>query len=112
MSGGPFPITSPWAYVSPDYAGNVISVTVTFDNTQLTTDNTLLPLLSVTVHRDPACVYRKLYFGIGPDGTPDTVTRHINNVPAGDTVLPLGPLANAGISTLADVLGVQVTAGP
>ena len=102
--GGTGTLTSPWAWTAADFAGKAISVTVTFSNSTLA-------LIQVTVNRDPACLYKHIYFGLGTDGTPDTTTRAFT-VPAGATLVSAATLAAYGFTTMTDVLAGQITAGP
>lgn len=98
------PIMSPWQWQSGDYRDNVIRITVTFDNVTRA-------LIETTVFRDAACVYRKIYIGVGADGIPDNTPRKIN-VPAGSTVVSAAQMATVGLNTIEDVLSFQITAGP
>lgn len=101
------PPNSPVVWESPDYQNNVIRITITFNNATRA-------ITGITVFRDSACVYTKIYMGLGADGTPDTSTRKIT-VPAGTTVLnasQLSALASAGISTIENFLALNITAGP
>lgn len=100
--GGQAP--SPYVWESPDYQLNVIRITIVFnEGTRAIT--------SVSVFRDPACMYTKLLIGIGPDGNPSTTTRSVN-VPAGTTAVPVVFLNNRGITTIEDFLAFQITASP
>jgi hypothetical protein len=101
---GSHPATSPVVYSFNDYQSNAISIKLTFDNTTRT-------ISQCTVTRDPACVYTKIYVGLGVDGTPNTTPR-VFTVPIGTTNVPLNQLRNNGISTIEDFLSYQVTAGP
>lgn len=94
---------SPWVWESFDFQSNVIRITATFDNVTRV-------LSGITVFRDAACVYRHLLIGLGVDGTPDTTPRNVV-VPAGTTVVPVSTLNNVGLSTIEDVLALQITAG-
>jgi len=94
---------TPWIWEDADFAGNVIRITVTFDNGTRVING-------CTVFRDAACVYRHMLIGLGGDGTPDTSPRNVN-VPAGTTVVPVNALNNQGLTTIEDVLALQITAG-
>jgi hypothetical protein len=64
------------------------------------------------VSRDDACVYRKIYLGVGVDGAPDS-TPHVVNVASGTRHLNAQQLNNViGFSTIEQFLSVQITAGP
>jgi hypothetical protein len=90
---------------SPDYANNVIRITVQFDNATRA-------LLSADAFRDDACVYRKIYLGRGVNGSPDS-SPHVVNVTSGTRHLNAQQLnAALGYTTIEDFLAVQITAGP
>jgi hypothetical protein len=101
-TGGP--AQSPWVYQAPDYRGNLIRITITFNNATRA-------ITSATVFRDAACVYTKIYIGLGADGTPNS-TNKVFSIPPGTTSVPLSQLSNNGLNTIEDVLALQVTAGP
>lgn len=104
MNATPSPITSPYvAYSASDYQGKVISLTITFDAGN--------NLTGATVFRDPACLYQHVYIGVGPDGTPNTSSK-VFFVPAGTTQVSKAQCNAAGMFTVNDVLGTQITAGP
>lgn len=94
---------SPWVWEAVDYQGNVIRITVVFNNATRA-------LSSATVSRDAACVYTKIYIGIGADGTPDTT--HAIPVPAGTTPITARQMAAVGLHVIGDVIAFQITAGP
>lgn len=104
MSGGPFPVNSPWIWEVPDAASNVIRITVTFNNATRA-------LISGTLFRDAACVYKKIYIGLGPDGTPNSSPR-VFNVPAGTNTATAAQMSSVGLNTIEDILSHQITAGP
>lgn len=95
---------SPWVFEAADYQRNVIRITVTFDNSTK-------ELQTGTVYRDAACVYTRIYIGLGADGTPDT-SPHRFIVPAGTTTFTAAQMAMVGLNTINDILAFQVTAGP
>lgn len=100
------PLTSPYVWEALDYALQVIRITVTFNNATRA-------ITGITVFRDPLCQYTKILIGTGADGTPDSTTRSVS-VPAGTSVLSQGQLnalAGNGISTIENVLSLQITAG-
>ena len=105
MPGTPEPLVSPYVWTSPDYAGNKITATFNFDNVTFVLD-------TVTVVRDAACVYRRFYFGLGPDGIPDSTAKKIPGVTAVAVAVLPAALALLGFSTINDVLAGQITAGP
>jgi hypothetical protein len=105
--GPPTPATSPIVWEAPDYQSNVIRITITFNTGTRA-------ITGITVFRDAACVYTKIYVGLGGDGTPDSSTRKVT-VPAGTTVLNAGQLsalAGAGLATAEDFQAANITAGP
>ena len=103
MQGPPSPATSPWIQEFGDYVGNVIRITITFDEiTRL--------ILSGEVYRVAECLFTKILLGVGPDGTPDS-TPYQFNVPAGTTVIPGLIFVAVGLPTIEDVQGLQITAG-
>lgn len=98
------PQTSPWEWMGADYLERPISIRVFFDPiTRL--------VLGCTVYRDPNTLMRKIYIGLGEDGTPNTSVRTFN-VPVGNTTIGAGPLINNGLQTIDDVVTLQITAGP
>jgi hypothetical protein len=101
----PGPPVSPFAWSSPDYLGNRLSVTITFNNSTFA-------LGTVTTVRDAGCLYHNIYFGFGPGGIPDTSSKTFGGVPAGTTTVGSVTLASLGFSVIQDVLGGQITAGP
>lgn len=104
-SGGTAPPVSPFVYTAADYQGHVLSVTCVFNNGTLA-------LISVTTLRDPACLYRNVYFGLGANGIPDTSSKAFGGVPSGSTTVGAGLLSSLGFSTITNVLAGQITAGP
>lgn len=101
---GGTPPTSPWlAYSATDFAGHVISFTVTFDSSN--------NLTGATTFRDPACLYTKVYIGVGPDGTPNTTPTQFT-VPAGTLQVTKAQINAIGVFTVSDAQGTQITAGP
>jgi len=101
----PLSVQSPYVWESPDHQGNVIRITVQFDNVTRA-------LTGADAYRDDACVYRKIYLGRGDDGSPDT-SPHVVNVASGARHLNAQQVGNAlGFSTIEQFLDVQITAGP
>lgn len=102
--GIPRPLTSPQVWADGDYLGRKITISMFFnENTHAMT--------GVTVVRDPGCLYRTIYCGVGEDGSPDTTTRQFS-VPFGETNVSKGQLSSNGIDTIEDMLGVSFTVGP
>lgn len=98
------PLTSPLVWTFTDYLDRSLVVSVAFNVNNRS-------LQGVTVERAVGCLYRKLYWGLGPDGTPDSTTRTFT-VPEGITSVSKGQLGSVGLNTLDDVLAVQFTVGP
>lgn len=97
-------MTSPWVWESGDYREKIIRISVGFDPiTRL--------VLSVQVYRDPDCVYGRVYIGLGADGTPNSTINTVP-VPIGNTSIGAAPLRRNGLSTIDDILKLQITAGP
>jgi hypothetical protein len=99
---------SPWRYDSgADYQGNHVSITINYDNTTRA-------LINATLHRDPNCMYKRIFIGLGADGTPDTTTHvfGIGNL-EGDRNVTAAGLAGVGLNVIEDVFALgQITAGP
>jgi hypothetical protein len=104
MAGTPGPLISPWTYITADYQGRVLSVTVTFDNATGA-------ILTVAAHKDAGCQYNRFYIGLGPDHTPDTAAARMA-IPPGDTLIGVTVLNGFGFATIGQALASQVTAGP
>jgi|SRR5215472_7534354 len=98
------PLVSPFVYTSADAGGYSITVTFNFDNATLA-------LTSVIASRDAGCPYSNIYFGLGPDGIPDSTARKFAGV-AGTVTIKAALLAQYGFQTISDVLAQQITAGP
>lgn len=98
-------IVSPYIYEAVDYTRvNVIRITVDFDDTSHV-------ITGASVYRDAACLFKKIYIGLGPDGTPDT-TPKVFSVPAGTTAITAAQLSHFGLNSIEDVLALQIVAGP
>lgn len=98
------PLISPWTWSTSDYAGKVLSVTITFDNITFS-------ILTVTAHKDPGCQYNNFYSGLGADGTPNTAPAQFVCAD-GDSIIGVAVLNGFGYFTINDLLAHQVTAGP
>jgi hypothetical protein len=98
------PLVSPWTWTTTDYQGLALSVTITFAD--LTG-----AILTMTAHRDAGCMYGRVYFGLGADGTPDTAAAQMA-VPEGDSIIAVAVLNGFGFTTIGQALASQVTAGP
>lgn len=98
------PLLSPWVWWATDNEGDQIRITVTFNDATRA-------LTGATVFRDANCTYRKIYIGLGADGTPDTTTSSFA-VAAGSTAITANQLRQRGLDTIEDILALQITAGP
>jgi hypothetical protein len=106
VPGTPVPWTSPVTWSFPDTAGKAVSATFNFNNATLA-------LTAVTAVTQPGCAYKNIYFGLGPDGTPDTTLATFGNIVSSvPKVITAAALAGFGFATLTDVLAGQITAGP
>lgn len=100
------PIPNPWVWEDADFQGDVIRVTVSFNDTSRA-------VTGITAFRDPNCQYRRILIGTSADGNPDDTDKAIA-VPAGTTVLTsqqLAVLRNRGLATIEDIRALQITAG-
>jgi hypothetical protein len=102
------PLQSPWVYDSgSDSNGNRVTLTINFNTTTHALANAVL-------HRDAGCMYKKIYIGLGPDGTADSTTHvfGIGNL-EGDRNITAAGLQAVGLTTIDDVIALgQITAGP
>lgn len=101
----PPPATSPIVREFGDNFGLAIRITIFFDITSRA-------LTGITVFRDAGCQWTQILIGLGEDGSPNSSDKAVN-VPAGTTVLTnnqLNVLANRGLATVEDFLGLQITA--
>jgi len=95
---------SPYTYEAADYQGNIIRISFEFDNKSKV-------LRDAITYRDAACVYTKIYLGLGPDGTPNS-TRTQFTLPAGTSVISAAKMHAVGLRVIWDVLALQITGGP
>lgn len=93
----------PFVWSSADYADRVISIVIDYNET--TGD-----LTGATTHRDDGCLFDRLLFGVGEDGSPDNTAKKII-CQVGDRNVPGGQLHAAGLDTILDVMAGQITAG-
>ena len=98
------PPDSPRIWEFPDFEGRVLRITVTYAN------NTRR-LGTATIFREAGCLYRKIYFGLGDDGTPDTSTRTLT-VPNGTTTFSRNQMGNVDLINIEDLEAVNFTVGP
>lgn len=100
------PQPSPWVWQAEDFQDRVIRITVTFNVTTRA-------ITGIVGHRDAGCLYTKILIGTS-GGSADATDKAIT-VPVGDTTLTpgqLAALASKGLSTIDDVLALQITAAP
>lgn len=102
MAGGT-PV-SPYTYEAKDYQDAVIRGVFNYDNATR-------ELLSLQAHRDAGCLYTKIVVGFGGDGSVETSTRKVT-VPVGDTNITKAQLNSVGLTTIDDILSLQITAIP
>ncbi|MGN6403382.1 hypothetical protein [Sinomonas sp.] len=95
---------NPYIWSANDPLGNPLTISVAWRASTRALQNT-------TVTRDPACSLGHIYIGLGPDGTPDT-SPNAYAVPTGSTTINANALKANGLSTIDDVLALQITAGP
>lgn len=101
----PPPTPNPYHWESGDLEGDLITIDFTWDAvTRL--------ILAITVFRDVDCAWNTILIGLGADGSPNSSQRQVS-VPIGTRTLAptlLSALANHGLSTIDDVLTLQITA--
>lgn len=93
----------PWTWSGADYAGRTISIEIDFNETTGA-------LTGAVTHRDDGCLFTRLLFGVGQDGSPENAPHQIT-CPAGDRNVPAGQLHAVGLDSMSDVLAGQITAG-
>lgn len=97
-------LTSPWQYVTVDGNGHGLTFTIAFNNSTLV-------ITGCTAVRDPASPWSTVYFGLGPDGTPQTSPASFA-VPVGTTQVTKAQMQARGFTTMTDVFAGQITAAP
>lgn len=103
------PLTSPWRWEANDNRGKAIGFQVSFVDS-----STPHTITGIQLGRAAGCDYSRLLIGTGADGNPDD-TDKIVVVPVGVTTLGAGALnnlANHGVSTIEDILALNITAAP
>lgn len=98
------PLVSPWVWEADDYVGLAIRITVNFNNSTLA-------LQSAVVHRDTGCQYNTIVF----DNPTDAQKAKLLAAPvdgAGDKTYTANQMSKQGLSTINDVLAIQITAQP
>lgn len=95
------PITSPWEWQALDGEGDIIHITIPFD------DVTKVIVDGGVVHRDVGCRWSVIVWGV--PSSPDA--KRSPPVPEGDTPITAAQIqAFSGFTTIGDLLAVQVTA--
>jgi hypothetical protein len=107
--GPPIPPVSPWTWEAGDYHGNTLSISAAFDDSA---GQTAYTLVSCTITRQPGCVYRFIYIGLGADGTVESTPFKFGPVPVGVTTAFAAQMASFGFTSLNQILGTQITGGP
>jgi len=98
------PIVSPWLWQASDYVGSVVSISVAFNNTTQV-------LQSATVHRDDGCLFHTIVLDVPSDQVKaKRLPAPIDG--AGDKTYTKTQLNNQGLTVLADILAIQITAEP
>jgi hypothetical protein len=103
MSLTPRPLVSPIQWRFDDYKNRAVVVSFDFDETTHA-------LFGITAVREPGCLYDTLFWGLGPDGTPNTSPKQFK-IPFGQTDLQPNQLARVGLRTIEDVTDAQFTVG-
>lgn len=103
-SSGGGGLLSPYTYNGLDNYGKSIYIEVPFDTVTGELQNGF-------VRRDPDCQWNKIYVGLGADGSVET-TEKVFVVPEGTHTLRAATLASRGLSTIAELYALQITAGP
>jgi hypothetical protein len=103
MSGGPIS-TSPWVVEIWDYQHRMISITVPW-NTGTRAQQ------GATLHRDSGCVYNWIILG-DPNDSTNTKAFQCPADGQADSTTSAQQLRNNGLTTIDDVVAVQVTASP
>lgn len=93
----------PFAWSSADYADRVISITIDYNETTG-------EITGATTNRVDGCLFDRILFGVGEDGSPDSASRQVQ-CPVGERNVPKGQLHAAGLDSILDVMAGQVTAG-
>lgn len=102
--GAGHPVTSPWEYACPDYVGLSMGVRIFFDNTTRA-------ITSCVLYRDDGCQFHT--FVIGADGSAKVYRL---DGPADGTgevkTYTAAQMARVGLSTIEDVLALQINVEP
>lgn len=100
---------SPWVWQALDYVGDAIRISVNFDDVTHALVN--VGGACATVHRDTGCQYTKIVL----DNPTDGVKAKRLAAPAdgaADATYNVAQLSHQGLTTIDDVLAVQITAEP
>lgn len=93
----------PFSWSAADYADRVISIVIDYNETTG-------EITGAETFRADGCLFSRLLFGVGQDGSPEGALRKIN-CPVGTRTVPKGQLHAAGLNSITDVLAGQITAG-
>lgn len=93
----------PFTWAGEDYAGRIIRIDIDFNQTTG-------ELTDATTNRDDGCLFDRILFGVGEDGSPDSAPKKII-CQVGTRNVPKGQLHAVGLDNMADVLAGQITCG-
>jgi hypothetical protein len=101
--GGPYVTPNPWTWMSRDYVGLAIGVSITWDST------TRL-LTNCTVWRDDGCQYNNLLIGVPATAQVKTLPAPADGI--ADVLYTAIQMLRQGLTTIDDVEALQITASP
>ncbi len=102
--GAAGPVTSPWEYACPDYAGLSMGARITFDNSTRA-------ISSCVLYRDDGCQYHTFVLGV----TGSAKTYRLDGPADGSsgvTTYTGQQMRSRGLNTIEDVLALQITVEP
>jgi hypothetical protein len=99
---GPYTTPNPWVFGANDPQGNSLSISVPWNSSTRALQN-------ATVVRASGCTLFTVYIGLGADGQPET-SANVYSVPVGTGTVTARTLSHHGLSTIDDLLALQVTA--
>ena len=95
---------NPWVWSANDPQGLAVSISIPWNTSNRS-------LGSATVTRATGCTLGRLYIGLGTVATPDSA-RNAYAVTVGRGTVSAHTLAKNGLSTIDNVMALQITAGP
>lgn len=101
---GTYTPPNPWVWSANDPQGLSLTCTVQWNSKTNA-------LRSASVVRQTGCTLANLYFGTGPDGTPNSAPGTFA-APVGTTNVTSAQLSSGGLNVITDVTALQITAGP